>query len=253
MPRSFTAANSDKIIAGGTSVPSATDFTCLAVIKPSSLSADNRIIGASTNVGSSVGWQLRLSSGELRLVKQGVTDIASGLTPLSTGSVYAVAAKCQVSSGVTFYQKQAAGSLSKATTANASAINSGSNAVLIGHRGNSSPDLFFDGVIANCFIASGLLADGLVEHLMNMALSGHWGALSGASPVFLMPLLGFASPEPDYSGQKNNSTTITGTAYAPLFTGQMFSNYGGWHGAFTAAAGGGVTVVPSLMMMGVGF
>lgn len=238
MARDFEASSSNRISAGGTNVPTTTDFSVVVVVKPESLAADNRIIGSCSTM--TAGWQLRLNTGELRLVKQSVADIASSLPALSINTAYAVAAKCDVDVSVRFFQRKFGETGVRATTvANASAINAGAG-VQLGHRTGAN-DLFFDGVIGNCAIYEGLLADEVIKRLMDLALSNRWGEMNLATCRFLMPLRG-SSPEIDFSGQGNHTSNITGTTYTEL---DQLSSWRAWKRAIAVTAAG--TFKPSFV------
>lgn len=234
MARSFGGdASGDRIIVGTTNIPTTTDLTVIALVKQDATDAHAAILVRSSGTGN--GWRAGLgTSDRMRFTKQGVADINSTLA-LTNGTWYALAYKVDVDTDVKFFRKALGGTLSTETVANTSAITAPSGGdTQIGARLGDNITIW-NGAIAIVAVYSGLLSDALIEHVMNCFLGGQWG--QGLRPEVrgLWSLLG-TSPEADYSGNGNNSTSITGTSVVSAPIGAMISPDMLWQGIVAAAA-----------------
>ena len=201
MARDFDGVD-DRIVCGTTGIPTTGDSTTIAVVKMDVFEFHDCVFNRSS--GTANGWRAGLDAGtaNMRFTKQGVLDITSALV-LTDGVWYALAWKADVSTDVKFFRKQITGTLSTETVADTNAITAptGGNSI-IGNRVGDEVTAW-NGPIAYVAVYDKLLADNVIESILN-----------GADPFIAAPVgywhLFGLSTEQDWSGN-NNHGTVTGT------------------------------------------
>lgn len=244
MARSFNGT-SDLISTAATSGPSiSTPFTVAAWIFANSIGVDQSIIGSIDIGGNTGGVQLRISSGgALQLNDNNHAVLLSGLGTSVRTQTWALVAGSYDGTNVNIYWNN-----TNASGTSAAGLGVAAHGYMIGACTdiNNVAIQFWPGQIADVAFWSAILT---AQEISALVAGARPYSVRGKSITAWWPLTGLQSPEPDFSGNKNNGT-LTGTT--PAFGPPIMQFTPRWPQSLLVSAGPTI-ILPFDVNMGQGY